>query len=290
MANPACVVESANRLGECSLWCERERLLWWLDIRAPALWRHDPASGETRSIALPAVAGSFCFRARGAMVAALASGFHFLDPETGSVRPIADPEADMPENRFNDGRCDRRGRFFAGTMSDVRRDPTGSLYRLDPDLSCTRLRSDIIVPNSIAWSPDNRRMYFADTWRDRILAYDYDIETGAISGERLFADTSAHPGRPDGSCVDEDGCLWNAEYGGWRVVRYTPAGKVDRAIALPVSSPTCCCFGGAGLDTLYITSATQRLAPDELARQPLAGGVFAIRAGAKGLPEARFAG
>lgn len=290
MANGECVVRSANRLGECTLWCEREQVLWWVDSRGPSLWRHDPGSGATRSLALPEVVGSFCFRARGGMVAALASGFHFLDPESGKLAPIADPEASLPENRFNDGRCDRRGRFLSGTMCDVRRDPAGSLYRLDPDLSCTRLHGDLIVPNSLAWSPDNRTMYLADTYRHRIMAFDYDIDSGAISNERLFVDASGHPGRPDGSCVDEDGCLWNAEYGGWRLVRYTPDGKIDRAIELPVANPTCCCFGGKDFDTLYVSSATQRLAPEDLAKQPLAGGVFAVRPGVRGLPEARFAG
>jgi sugar lactone lactonase YvrE len=203
---------------------------------------------------------------------------------------VAAPEAHLPDNRFNDGRCDRRGRFFAGTMSDVRRDPAGSLYRLDADLSCHRLFSGIIVPNSIAWSPDSRTMYFADTYRARIAAYDYDAETGDLSRERLFVDAAGHPGRPDGSCVDADGCLWNAEYGGGRVVRYTPDGRIDRAIALPVSNPTCCCFGGARLDILFVSSARQRLSAEQLAREPLAGSVFAVRPGVSGLPEGRFAG
>jgi sugar lactone lactonase YvrE len=290
MASVDCIVESANRLGECTLWCEREQALWWVDSRGPSLWRHDPASGRTRSLPLPEVIGSFVFRERGGMVLATASGFHFFDAATGKLEPVVDPEASLPENRFNDGRCDRRGRYVAGTMCDVRRDPTGSLYRLDPDRTCTKLRSDIVVPNSIAWSPDDRTMYFADTYRHTIWAYDYDIGSGAISRQRVLVDASSHPGRPDGSCVDEDGCLWNAEYGGWRLVRYTPAGKIDRVIEMPVQNPTCCCFGGKGLDVLYVSSATQRLTPEDLAKQPLAGGMFAVRPGVKGLPEARFAG
>lgn len=284
-----CVVPGTNVLGECTLWCEREQALWWVDSRGPALYRHSPSSGETRVLALPETIGSFCFRDRGGMVAALASGLSFLDPASGALEPVAAPEADLPQNRFNDGRCDRAGRFFAGTMSDVRREPVGSLYRLDPDLRCTRLRGDIIVPNSIAWSPDNRRMYFADTYRTRILVYDYDLASGTLANERLFVDAAGHPGRPDGSCVDADGCLWNAEYSGGRVVRYTPAGEIDRVIALPVSNPTCCCFGGTGLDTLFVSSARQRLSADELAAQPLAGSVFAVRPGVSGLPEGRFA-
>jgi sugar lactone lactonase YvrE len=238
---------------------------------------------------LPEVVGSIALCERGGFLAAMRSGFHAVDPETGTVEQLLDPEADRPENRFNDGRVDRRGRFWAGTMNDVRRDPTGALYRLDADLACTRHREDVIVPNSIAWSPDDRVMYFADTYRHHILVFDFDAAEGRISGERLFAKPDG-PGRPDGSCVDAEGCLWNAEYAGGRIVRWTPDGRIDRVVELPVSQPTCCCFGGSGLDTLFVTSATQRLPPGELAKQPLAGGVFAVRVGVRGLPEARFAG
>jgi sugar lactone lactonase YvrE len=278
----------ADRLGECPLWDERGRMLWWVDSRWPAVKRLDPASGAVMMQVLPEVVGSIAFREHGGLVAATKSGLHFLDGEGGAPVPAANPEAHLPENRFNDGRCDRAGRFWAGTMSDVKRDPVGSLYRFDADLACTKLRNAIIIPNSLAFGPDNRRMYFADTNRHTIWAYDYDPATGAATGERVFADTGA--GRPDGSCVDAQGCLWNAEYGGWRLVRYTPAGKVDRVVEVPVANPTCCAFGGADLGTLYVTTATQRLAPEELAKQPLAGSLLALRPGVQGLPEGRFAG
>ncbi len=282
------VVRGQDSLGECPLWCEREQALWWVDSRAPALRRWDARSGNVTVVTLPSVIGSFAFRERGGLLVALQSGLHFLDPASGAMEVVAKPEASLPENRFNDGRCDRAGRFWAGTMSDAKREPTGSMYRLSTNLDCTRMRGDMVVPNSIAWSPDNRTMYFADTHRTVIRAWDFDFASGAVSNERVFRDTQ--PGRPDGSCVDAEGCLWNAEYGGWRLVRYTPDGKIDRVVALPVANATCCCFGGAGLDTLYITTATQRLTPEDLARQPLAGSVLAVRPGVLGLPEARFAG
>lgn len=289
-ANVECVVRGAETLGECTIWCEREQLLWWVDSRGPTLNHFDPSSGAVRRLALPEVIGSFALREAGGMIAALKTGLYRLDPSSGALALVAAPEAHLPENRFNDGRCDRAGRFWAGTMCDARRDPTGSLYRLDPGGRCTTMRGDVIVPNSIAWSPDDRIMYFADTYRHRIWIYDFDLAAGAISNERLFVDASGHPGRPDGSCVDAEGCLWNAEYGGWRLVRYTPAGGIDRVIEMPVSNPTCCCFGGRQLDTLYVSSARQRLTPGDLKRQPLAGSVFALRPGVTGLPEARFAG
>lgn len=282
------IARSADQLGECPLWDEQGQRLYWVDSRAPALKRVRIDTGALEVIPLAEVIGSIAFRARGGMLAATRSGIHFLDPGSGVLAPAARPETQLPDNRFNDGRCDRQGRFWAGTMSDVRRDPVGTLYRLDADLSCTPLRNAIIIPNSLAWSPDGRTMYFADTYRRTIWAWDYDPATGAAARERVFADTGT--GRPDGSCVDADGCLWNAEYGAARLVRYTPGGKVDRTIELPVDNPTCCCFGGPGLDELYITSARQRLSAGDLARQPLAGSVLAVRPGVRGLPESRFAG
>ncbi len=168
------------------------------------------------------------------------------------------------------------------------RGPSGALYRVSPEGTCARIRTNVIIPNSLAWSPDSRTMYFADSVRDVIWSFDYDLQAGEMSNERVFVDGAANPGYPDGSCVDAEGCLWNAEYGGWRVVRYTPAGKIDQVIELPVQNPTCCCFGGSDFGTLYITSAAQQLNADELHRQPLAGSVLAVRPGVKGLAEARF--
>jgi sugar lactone lactonase YvrE len=278
----------ADRLGECPLWDEREKMLWWVDSRWPAVKRLDPANGAVMMLVLPEVVGSIAFREKGGLVAATKSGIHFLDASSGALTTAANPEAQLPENRFNDGRCDRQGRFWAGTMCDVRRDPTGSLYRFDADLTCTRLRNTIIIPNSLAFSPDGRTMYFADTNRHAIWAYDYDPASGAATRERVFADTGS--GRPDGSCVDAQGCLWNAEYGAGRLVRYTPTGKVDRVVGVPVANPTCCAFGGEDFGTLFVTTATQRLTPEDLAGQPLAGSLLALRPGVQGLPEGRFAG
>jgi sugar lactone lactonase YvrE len=278
----------ADRLGECPLWDEREKMLWWVDSRWPAVKRLDPASGAVMMLVLPELVGSIAFREKGGLIAATKSGLHSFDPAGGALEALANPEPQLPENRFNDGRCDRQGRFWAGTMCDVRRDPTGSLYRFDADLACTKLRNAIIIPNSLAFSPDGRTMYFADTIRHTIWAYDYDPANGAATRERVFVDAGS--GRPDGSCVDAEGCLWNAEYGAWRLVRYTPQGKVDRVIEVPVANPTCCSFGGEDLGTLYVTTATQRLAPEDLAKQPLAGSLLALRPGVQGLPEGRFAG
>jgi sugar lactone lactonase YvrE len=284
-----CAVPGQDRHGECPLWDERAQTLWWVDSRGPAVRRWTPAANALLSFALPQVVGSIALCESGGLIAATASGLFAFDAVTGALQPIANPEAHLPDNRFNDGRCDRQGRFIAGTMSDVRRDPAGALYRFDPDGAWSRLFGDIIVPNSLAFSPDGRTLYFADTYRERISAFDYDTDTGTPSNQRLFASTVGHQGRPDGSCVDAEGYLWNCEYGGWRVVRYAPDGRIDGAIPVPAANPTCCSFGGPDFGTLYITTATQRLSAAQLADQPDAGSVFAVRPGVCGLPESRFA-
>lgn len=287
----ACFVRGSDALGECPIWDDAARVLRWIDIRAPALKRCDASGSEIGVLALPEEIGSFGLRAvSSGLVAAMRSGIYLLDPVTGKRQLVVRPEADLPRNRFNDGRCDRAGRFWAGTMNESEGEPSGSLYRLDPDGRCKRMRGDVIIPNSIAWSPDGRTLYFADTPRQRIWALECDPATGEIARERVFAETPGPFGGPDGSCVDADGCLWNAEYGRWRIVRYTPRGEVDRVVPMPVANPTCCCFGGARFDTLFVTSAAQRLPPTELEQQPLAGSVFALEPGVRGLPESRFAG
>ena len=221
-----CAAPGADRLGECPLWDEQGRELWWVDILGPALKRLDLARGTVRALALPEPIGSFALRRNGGVVAAMKSGLYFLNPDNGELECVAQPEAGLPANRFNDGRCDRDGRFWAGTMKDVgKREPVGSLYRLDAGGACARMRENLYVPNGLSWSPDGGTMYFSDTHRHTIWACDYDRAGGAISRERVFAD--ADDLHPDGACVDAEGCLWSCQYGGWRIVRYTPAGKVE---------------------------------------------------------------
>lgn len=289
MADVECLVDGRNVLGESVIWHPAEEVLYWVDVRAPALYRLE-RSGQVTTLPLPGLAGGVVPRRAGGIAIALQDGFYTLDTRTGAATLLIDPEPDKPENRINDGRCDRAGRFWAGTMHVTIREPRGSLYRLDPDHTVRRMLGDITVPNSICFAPDERTMYLADTYRDVIHAYDFSAADGAISNPRVFADTTADAGHPDGSCVDVDGCVWNAQVRGGKVVRYTPDGRVDRVIPLPVTQPTCCCFGGPGLATLYVTSARQRLAPEALAREPLAGGLFAVNPGVQGLPEADYAG
>jgi L-arabinonolactonase len=285
-----CIVAGNNRLGESPVWSVSAQKLYWVDGRAPCVFQLDPATGALASWPMPATIGSIALRRSGGLVVAMQTGLHFLDVTTGELTFAADPEADQPENRFNDGRCDRQGRFWSGTMNDTRRDPTGALYRFDADHTCTWITDDLIVPNSICWSPDDTTMYLADTYRHRIMAYDFHADEGTISNRRLFVDATGNPGRPDGSTVDSEGFIWNAEYAGSRLVRYAPDGRVDRVLPMPVSQPSSCVFGGPNLDILYITSATQRMSEDDLRAQPLAGGLFAANVGVTGLPEPDYWG
>ena len=290
MPGVECAYDGKHKLGESPVWSVRDGALFWVDIYGPTINRLDPSIGQVKTWTLPDPVGAIGLRAKAGLVCATKRGFHRFDLKTGGLDPIADPESHLPDNRFNDGRCDRRGRFFAGTMSEAAREPTGSLYCLEPDLTVRVARSGIVIPNSLAWSPDDKAMYFADTERRKVWKYDYDADAGAISNERVFIDTSDRAGHPDGSTIDTDGCLWNAEYGGGRICRYTPDGRLDRVIELPVTQPTSLAFGGPKLDTLYVTSARQNLSPQALEHQPLAGALFVLTPGVTGLPEPAFGG
>ena len=225
------------------------------------------------------------------LVTAWWNGFRFFDPASGAIEIIHDHEQDMPNSRFNDGRCDRQGRFWAGTMDDTYAEPCGSLYRLDADLGYSVQETGINTSNSTAFSPDGRTLYYCDTPENEIWAYDLDVESGNISNKRVFVSTRHLEGEPDGSTVDAEGYLWNAMWGGACLVRWAPDGSFDRKIDLPVHNPTCPMFGGDGLDIIYVTSARAELSDAELAEKPLAGNVFAVTGcGVKGLPEPRFAG
>jgi sugar lactone lactonase YvrE len=281
-------VEAHDALGESCRWCPVTRRLWWLDILKPCLQSFDPISREHKTYPLPGRnCGCVVRRRAGGFVLAMDSGLHAFDPMTARLEFLLHAEPDLPDNRYNDGCCDRAGRLWIGTMDVELRRPSGAFYRIGADRSVLRLLDDITVPNSTAFSLDDRTLYFADTPRQAIWALDFDLAAGTISNRRVFADLSARNGLPDGSCVDVEGFLWNAEYSGHRLTRYAPDGRVDRSVELPVTNPTCCCFGGDDLDTLYVTSAAQRLKPPVAAVE---GALLALHVGVRGLPEAAFAG
>ena len=290
MAEVECVLECRNRLGEGPIWSGHEQALYWVDIVAPAIHWFHPASGEHRSWPVPEHVASLSLRQVGGLVIALARGFATFDLESGAVEMINPCEADLPENRFNDGRCDRAGRFWAGSLPYTEDQPKGTLWRLEPDHTAHRVLSGITVPNGLCFSPDDRIMYFTDSPTRRIMAYDFDLATGTPSNPRLFAKVPDEAGWPDGAIVDADGGVWSCKWDGARVVRYSPDGTVDRVVAMPVPRPTCAAFGGADLDVLYVTSASDRLSEAQRAEFPLSGNLFALDAGMRGLPDPRYEG
>jgi len=284
-----CVQESGASLGESPIWSYDENLLYWIDINSRLIHQFNPKTHKTRKWLCHTEIGCIGLTNKRRLIAGLRDGFYYFSPSQGTFNFIVDPEPNKPQNRLNDGKVDRAGRMWCGSMQDPNpNDPVGALYRLSGTDKCSRILDGIRIPNTICWSPNNKTMYLSDTRASIIWAFDFNLNTGTIKNKRIFVDLSQQPGRPDGATVDEEGFLWNAEYGGSRVVRYTPEGKFDCQINLPVSNITCCSFGGPNLSTLYITTAAQRLTEKELAHQPLAGGLFACEVEIRGLKEPQF--
>jgi sugar lactone lactonase YvrE len=285
-----CVANPHALVGEAPVWDDRRGVLWWVDVKQPRLFRYDPASGDNDALDLPERVGCVALRENGGLIAAFMSGFKWLDPATGATLPIADPEPHLPGNRFNDGKCDRRGRLLAGTMDNEEVACTGSLYRVDPDLAIAVMATDVHLSNGLGWSPDDRLLYYTDSLRRTIWVYDYDLVAGAIDNCRVFATVPADAGVPDGLCVDAEGFVWSAHWGGARLTRYAPDGRIERVVATPVPQPSCPAFGGPDLATLYVTSAAIGMSAADLAAAPHGGGLLALEVGVRGLPTNRFAG
>lgn len=299
-----CVLDCSNHLGEGPVWDVQKGRLYWVDgtgrrVGNPAFWRYDPRTGKTENWMLDRDVGALALRKGGGLVLALDDGFYFHDLEGGGQPElIARIDEEQPRTRLNDGKVDRRGRFFAGGMDDKEELKICGLWRLDPDLSVTRVADGIICSNGPCWSPDDRTFYFADTFVDEFWAYDYDVEAGTLSNRRIFATTKNSAGVPDGSTVDEEGYLWNAELISGDLVRYAPDGTVDRKIGMPVRNITSVMFGGDDLKDIYVTSmarvkhpAVHDLFRVEAKPQFGAGALYRIRGlGIRGVEEPRFAG
>ncbi len=292
-----CVVESADQLGESPLWSNTENCVYWLDHTNPMLHRYEPGSGDHRSWKTPEGVGAIGIRAKGGLVAGMKSGFGFIDLPSGELSSVVNPEKGIQHNRMNDGKCDRGGRFWCGSMN-VRftetYEPTASLYRFDPDGTCHKMETGIIVTNGIAFSPDDRTMYLSDSSGKTVWAYDFDVAAGTISNRREFISSynlPGHSGKIDGATVDTDGCYWAAIPYDGLIVRYTPKGRPDRVYRMPVSNPTMPAFGGPNLDVMYVTSTTNLLNGWQRRVQAIEGRLLEITGlGVKGLPEPQFLG
>ena len=285
------VIEVGNTLGEGPVWDDRDGVLWWTDIQECRLYRLRPGSAMPDIFETPErLAAIGLTEQSGCVIAAFESGFARFEPYSGKTEWIAKVESDQPDTRLNDGRMDRQGRFWAGSMVEDEATRAGGgagLYRLDPDGGVTRTLGGVQISNGLCWSPDSRTLYFADSPTRAIRQFAFDAKSGDSSGERMFATTHGS-GVPDGADVDAAGQMWSAEWGGSRVTRYAPDGSITGTVELPVRQPTCIAFGGANMDLLFVTSAREGLSEADLAAQPLAGHLFIFQTDATGLPAGRF--
>ena len=279
-------------LGEGPLWDVEAERLWFIDSLGARIFRCTAEGAEMRAWTVPSAIGSMCLRAGGGALVALTDGFHALDLETGETTHLVDPEPDRPGNRLNDGKVDPKGRFLCGSMDMGEEAATGSLWRLDPDMSVHELEREIICSNGPCWSPDGRTLYFSDSFSGVISAFDYDPDTGAATNRRPFASLPTdRAGAPDGATVDAEGCVWSACVFDGRIFRFTPDGEIDRIVEMPVRKVTSVAFGGQDLATLYVTSMAEPPLPKYPGDGPLRGATFGIDGlGVQGRPERRFAG
>ena len=283
------VIDAKAELGEGPIWDAEEQRLYWVDILGGKLHLYDPALQSDRSIPIGQLISTVVPYEQGRVALTTENGFFTLELATGALQPIADPERDLPRNRFNDGKCDAVGRFWAGTMSRDGAGPSGSLYRLDADGSVTKVLGEIAISNGIAWSLDNRCMYYIDSGSQQVVAYDYDIHTGGIAGRKVIVDYTQDSVFPDGMTIDAEGMIWIALWGGYRVERRNPeTGALLDTVRVPTAKVSACAFGGPRLDELYITTARENMSAEQLEKEPMAGGVFCVKPGVKGVPSFSF--
>jgi sugar lactone lactonase YvrE len=284
----SCVLPATAFTGANPVWCAENRLLWWIDVQAPAIHCFDPARSMNRTWPTRSIVGAIGLAGPDRLIVALQSGFHSFQPSTGQLTFIAHPEVDMPRHRFNKGRCDRQGRFWSSTMDMGLGPDRGALYRLDPDGSVHCLDRGLTVPNGMDWSPDGRRFYLTDSAHHTIFVYDCDPASGQVAGRRVFARIPETSGRPTGLSVDAEGHVYSALTDGWCVTRFDPDGAVERVLPVPVPKPNGCCFGGLDLRTLYVTTARIRMSTRRLNEAPLSGSIFACAVPCPGQPETNF--
>lgn len=280
-----CVVQASDRLGEGPVWSPLEGRLYWFDIKGFRLSWYEPATDARGAFALPLRASAAAPRARGGLLVATEKGLAHVDPDAGALE-VVQPH-DLGEGfRSNDGKIDTMGRFWWSSMDDNGGVRPGAVFVSTPNGVTRKALTGIHIPNTLSVSPDGKLLYVADSKRQTIFAH----RTDDLRQAKEFANTRGQPASPDGSAVDAEGFLWNAQWGGARIVRYAPDGTIDRIVQMPVSQPTSCAFGGADLATLYVTSAWDELSPQAQAAQPLAGALFAFEPGVKGLALPLFQG
>ena len=286
-AEVRCIVVGDAQLGEGPIWVASESALYWVDILRSRIYRWAQATGETQSWQAPFQVASLAPVAGGGFIAGTARGFAFVDPDADRYEVIVQPASEPAGNRFNDGKLDRRGRFWAGTMDNEEKEATGALYRFSSTGQPLLIDAGYRVTNGPAFDRAGRRMYHSDSARQTVFQFDLD-DDGQVGSKGIFAQFETGQGYPDGMTVDSEDCLWVAFWDGWCVRRFSPDGAQIAEVRLSVARPTSCAFGGTDLGTLFITSARVRLGEDDLAEQPLAGSLFALEPGVRGIADTLF--
>ncbi|MGM7684953.1 SMP-30/gluconolactonase/LRE family protein [Cytobacillus sp. Hm23] len=286
------VVDAQATLGEGPCWDSKTQQLYWVDIFERKLFVYDSHSGENRQIQLNKLVGAVVPKEAGGLILAMEDGFFSMNVETERIQLINDPESHLPENRFNDGKCDPAGRFWAGTTDrNLKMNENGALYCLNTDLSVVKKRTRVNISNGLTWSPDHKHMYYIDTLTKKVIRFDYDISTGQIKDPIDIIFFRNGDGLPDGMTSDEEGKLWIAHWGGSKVSRWDPStGEQISKIYVPAKNVTSCVFGGKDLNELYITTARSRTSEQDLAIYPHAGGLFKVVTDVKGSGTYRFGG
>jgi len=286
-AGVECIWTLAAKLGEGALWSARERAVWFVDIKGRQIHRYDETTRTRRSWPAPEDVGFIVAARGGRFICGLKSGLYEFDPADGKFQLLTLVDSHRPRNRLNDAHVDAAGRLWFGTMDDDEAKPNGALYRFDAT-GLHRCDDDYVITNGPATSPDGRTLYHIDTLKREIYAFDLAAD-GSLSKRRVFARVAETDGHPDGPVVDATGCVWVGLFGGWGVNRYSPSGELQGKPSLPVANCTKAAFGGADLQTLYVTTAWKELSADQRTQQPLAGGLFAVRVDTPGLPTNEFA-
>ena len=283
-----------DELGEGPHWSAPEKTVYWVDIVKPALQSVRMAdNGQLdkdtyRRRELAEMVGVVVPRVDGGYIAGGKSGILSIDTQ-GLMSSVAQPEANLPDNRFNDGKCDACGRLWASSLNMKDEPAKASLWRIDHDGSYTRMIDQVTIGNGLGWSDDNRFFYFTDSGKATIYRYAFDLDSGTLGEQTVFVGPdSTRSGVPDGLAVDSEGCVWSAQWDGACVIRYAPDGQIDRVVNVPVPRPTSCAFGGPDGATLFVTSARVGLSDEQLAEAPLSGSLFAIESGTTGKPGQNF--
>ena len=268
-------------LGEGPLYKENENSLYWSDIKDKRIYKYDLNSKTVEHFQFQKTIASFVFTSENKLLATTNEGYEYLDLKTKEITSLTNPEHELINNRFNDGKCDAKGRYFAGTMDNNEEKITGSLYCLDKNI-CVKKEKDLFISNGLGWNKNSSKFYLTDSPKRIIYVYDYDLETSTMSNKQIFVRIKDEDGYPDGLCLDEEDYIWSAHWAGSKITRYKPDGSIDKIIELPVPNVTSCCFGGKDFKTLFITSAQKGLSKEELLAFPLSGSTFILETNVKG--------